>query len=635
MSSEPSHEQAARYPLPLLTLGALGVVFGDIGTSPLYTIKEVFGPSTGIPLDAWHLVGAASTIFWSLMMVVTIKYVMLILRADNRGEGGIMALTALASRTARDASRKRSSLLLLGLFGAALFYGDSIITPAISVLSAVEGLELATPAFRPYVLGISVAIIIVLFLVQKHGTTAVGKLFGPVMVAWFALLSVAGVVQILQHPTIVAALDPRRAAGFLIERGWGLFPAMGAIVLALTGAEALYADMGHFGKKPIRFAWLGLVLPSLTLNYLGQCAMLADHPGLIDNPFYRMFPDWATVPAVAVSALATVIASQAVISGAYSMTKEAIQLGFLPRMRIEHTSAREIGQVYIPAVNRILLVAVLLATVGFGSSTALASAYGIAVTTTMLITTLLTFFVVRDQFGFSLPIASLATASFLVVDTVLVMSCSLKFVEGGWFPLVVGVGLFAIMATWHRGQSLVFQRAESNDPALTDFVANLASFSDTLVRVPGVAVFPVATAATVPGALLHNLKHNRILHASNVILVLQVQDIPFVPMEAALDLEQLELGFWRVSYRYGFKDVPDVPSVLARCAGSGLVAPPMETSYFLSRTEVQPPAHGARSTMARWRTTVFAALTRNAGSAADYLRLPNNAVVVLRSRVQI
>ena len=625
-------QQTARLPLSALTIGALGVVFGDIGTSPLYTIKEVFSPSTGVPLDALHLVGAASTIFWSLMMIVTIKYVMLILRADNNGEGGIMALTALASNTARQASRKRSLLLLLGLFGAALFYGDSVITPAISVLSAVEGLELATPAFKPYVLPISVAVIVVLFIVQKYGTTAVGKLFGPVMVGWFALLGVTGVVQILQHPTIIVALDPRQAIAFLAERGWGLFPAMGAIVLALTGAEALYADMGHFGKLPIRVAWVGLVLPTLTLNYLGQCAMLTDNPEAIDNPFFRMFPAWATVAVVALSALATVIASQAVISGAYSMTKEAIQLGFLPRMRIEHTSAREIGQVYIPAVNRILLAAVLFATIGFGSSTALASAYGIAVTTTMLITTMLTFFVIRYQFGMSLLSALVPTAFFLVLDAVLVASCSLKFVEGGWFPLLIGVALFAVMATWHRGQAVISREAAATDPELGPFVAALSD--EGIARVPGVAVFPVSSDKTVPLALLHNLKHNHILHETNVVAVLQVQEIPFVPIESAVTVEKLAPAFWRMRYSYGFKDVPDLPGALATCREQGLLAPPMETSYFLSRAEVVQRPQGTRL-MAQWRTTVFAALARNAGSAAEYLQLPNNAVVVLRARVQI
>jgi KUP system potassium uptake protein len=623
-------ESTRREPLPILVLGALGVVYGDIGTSPLYTVKEVFSPSTGVPLDPSHLMGAASTIFWALMVIVTIKYVTLILRADNRGEGGIMALTALASQTARDDSKRRSALLLVGLFGAALFYGDSIITPAISVLSAVEGLEIATPALSRYVLPISVVVLTGLFVVQRHGTSRVGKVFGPVMVFWFALLAGAGAVQVWRHPSVLRALDPSLAFRFLAERGLGVFPAMGAIVLALTGAEALYADMGHFGKLPIRIAWTGLVLPALTLNYLGQCALLTSAPAAIDNPFFRLFPDWALLPCVILSALATVIASQAVISGAYSMTKEAIQLGFLPRMQVLHTSAREIGQIYLPQVNWFLLVAVLLATIGFGSSSALASAYGIAVTMTMLITTVLAFFVVRYRFGFSLPVAAGATAFFLVGDALLVLSCSLKIAEGGWFPLLVGVGLFAVMTTWHRGRMLVQAADVENNPELRDFFQALSEGS--VARVPGIAVFAVTSGTTAPQALLHNLKHNRVLHETNVLVVLDTEEQPYVPEENQVRVERLATDFWRIWLTYGFKDVPDLPAALKRCLPRELEFDPMRTSYFLSQANVVP---GKRPGMARWRETLFAAMARNAGSAAEYLNLPNNGVVVLGSRVEI
>ena len=434
--------------LAALTLGALGVVYGDIGTSPLYTMKEVFGPHTGIPLDAAHLIGAVSTIFWGLMLVVTLKYVLLILRAGNRGEGGIMALTALAAQAAGKTRRRRVALLLTGVAGAALFYGDSVITPAISVLSAVEGLEVVTPLLKPYVLPISVAVLVTLFAVQRYGTGLVGRLFGPIILLWFSVLAGTGVLEILREPAILAALNPLEAVAFLRAQGWHMFVALGAIVLAFTGAEALYADMGHFGKRPIQLAWTGLVLPALALNYMGQGALLLRDPAALDNPFYRLFSEAWLIPAVVLATLATVIASQAVISGAYSMTKQAMQLGLLPRLQVHYTSSKEAGQIYMPEVNWLLLVAVLLAVVGFGSSSALASAYGIAVTVTMLITTVLTFFVVRHAWHYPLPLALAATGFFVVVDAMLVAACMLKFLDGGWFPLAAGV---LISWSWPRG----------------------------------------------------------------------------------------------------------------------------------------------------------------------------------------
>src|SRR5664279_169865 len=427
-----------RQNLGILTLSALGVVYGDIGTSPLYTMKQVFNPANAMALDAANVIGAVSTIFWALMVVVTLKYVVLILRADNRGEGGIMALTALAAKAAGKTPGRHTLLLLTGVLGAALFYGDSVITPAISVLGAVEGLETITPAFKPYVLPVSTAVIVGLFLGQRFGTAAVGRLFGPIIVVWFSVLAVTGLAPVIRHPAILAALTPLRAFGFLEMRGWHLFVVMGSIVLALTGAEALYADMGHFGKKPIRLAWSTFVLPSLALNYMGQGALLLSDASALENPFFRLFPTSWVIPAVVLATLASVIASQAVISGAYSLTKQAIQLGLLPRMRVLHTSDKEAGQIYVPFVNWVVMVAVLLAMLGFGSSSALASAYGIAVTVTMFITTVLTFFVVRYGWGYPLPLALAATGLFLMVDAVLVISCSLKFWQGGWFPLVVG-----------------------------------------------------------------------------------------------------------------------------------------------------------------------------------------------------
>ncbi|MBI2750348.1 MAG: potassium transporter Kup [Burkholderiales bacterium] len=619
-----------RESMAALTLGALGVVYGDIGTSPLYTMKEVFSPEIGIPLDATHLVGAVSVIFWGLMLVVTLKYVMLILRADNRGEGGIMALTALAANAGHSSPRRKLILLLVGVFGAALFYGDSVITPAISVLSAVEGLEVATPAFKPYILPICAAVLVGLFAVQRFGTGLVGKLFGPVIVLWFAVLAVTGIVEIAQTPAILAALNPFNALAFLHDRGWHLFMAVGAIVLAFTGAEALYADMGHFGKRPIQMAWMGLVLPALALHYMGQGALLMRDPAALENPFYRMFPVAWLIPAVVLATVATVIASQAVISGAYSMTKQAVLLGLLPRMQVLYTSAKEAGQIYIPEVNWLLLVAVLLAVFGFGSSSALASAYGIAVTVTMLITTVLTFFVVRYGWNFPLPVALGATGAFLALDALLVASCSIKFLQGGWFPLVMGLGIFAVMTTWRRGRELLIDSIRHDDPELLPFISALTG--DSVHRVPRTAVYPVANPGTVPQALMHNLKHNQVLHERNVILTVVFHEVPWIPFAERVELETLAPGFWRVQVNYGFKNTPDIPKALELCKAHGLPINLFETSYFLSR-ETIVPTHG--SGMARWRESLFALMSRNAGSVAGFFRLPNNCVIELGTRVQI
>ena len=617
-----------RQSLAALTLGALGVVYGDIGTSPLYTMKEVFNPANGVPLDATSIVGAVSVIFWALMVVVTLKYVVLILRADNRGEGGIMALTALA---ALSTPARRTALLLTGVLGAALFYGDSVITPAISVLGAVEGLEVITPAFKPYVLPVSVLIIVGLFMGQRFGTEAVGRLFGPIITVWFVVLGVLGVMQIVQQPAILEALNPLEAVAFLNARGWHLFVIMGSIVLALTGAEALYADMGHFGARPIRIAWTGLVLPSLALNYMGQGALLMRDPAALASPFYRLFPESMLIPAVLLATAASVIASQAVISGAYSMTKQAIQLGLLPRMRILNTSEREVGQIYVPLVNWIVMVAVLLATVGFGSSSALASAYGIAVTVTMFITTLLTFFVVRYAWNYSLPVALAATAVFLLVDAVLVVSCSLKIWQGGWFPLVMGGAIFAVMATWRRGRELLIEHIRSDDPELLPFITSLAEDKDAH-RTPRTAVYAVANPDTVPQALMHNIKHYQVLHEQNLILTVKFEEVPRIPTAQRVQVQPLVAGFWRVEVFYGFMDEPDIPKALALCAERGLAIDQGAMSYFLSR-EIVVPTPGAG--MAPWRESLFATMSRNAGSVTDFFRLPHNCVVELGTRVQI
>jgi KUP system potassium uptake protein len=625
-SPTPGHAQG----IAALALGALGVVYGDIGTSPLYTVKEVFGENTGIQLTAPHVIGAVSTLLWGLMFIVTLKYVVLILRADNRGEGGIMALGALAIRSAGTTPQRRKLLLLVGVFGAALFYGDSIITPAISVLGAAEGLEVVAPHLKSWVVPISVGVLLGLFAFQRFGTDRVGKAFGPVILVWFGVLAVTGAWQIVQNPVVLQALDPLRAIEFVREQGWHLFVAVGAIVLALTGAEALYADMGHFGRRPIRLAWSTVVLPALALNYMGQGALLLRDPGALENPFFRMYPEGWIVPAVVLATAASVIASQAVISGAYSMTRQAIQLGFLPRMRIVFTSEHETGQIYMPHVNRTLLVAVLLAAVGFGSSSALAAAYGIAVTITMFTTTFLTYFVVRHGWGYAWPVALAATGVFLAVDAVLVISCALKFAEGGWFPLLLGAGLFLVMTTWKRGRERLFERAHRDDPELVPFATMLTG--EHINRSRRTAVYFVADPEIVPQALLHNLKHNQVLHERNVVLTVVFHDVPRIPDSERVRVEALVPGFWRVHVDYGFQDSPDIPAALLLCGAHGLPIDLFECSYFISRDIIVPSRGGA---MPRWREILFATMARNAGNVAEFFRLPDNNVVELGTRVQI
>jgi KUP system potassium uptake protein len=612
-----------------LTLGALGVVYGDIGTSPLYTVKEVFNPELGVALSAANLIGAVSVIFWGLMMVVTLKYVILILRADNRGEGGIMALTALASKAFGSTPRRRLALLLIGVFGGSLFYGDSVITPAISVLSAVEGLEVATPALKPYVLPISLAVLVGLFSVQRFGTALVGKLFGPVIGVWFVVLAATGIAQIAQQPAILAALNPLHALAFMRGQGWHMFVVLGAVVLAFTGAEALYADLGHFGKRPIQIAWTGLVLPSLALNYMGQGALLMRDPAALANPFFRLFPSAVLIPAVVLATIATIIASQAVITGAYSMTQQVVQLGLLPRVRVLYTSEKQMGQIYVPLVNWLLLASVLLAVVGFGSSSALASAYGIAVTVTMLTTTLLTFFVLRYDWRYPLPLAFASTGLFVALDSVLVAACSLKFLQGGWFPLALGLALFTVMASWRRGRQLLIESIGQGDPELLPFVQALAA--DHVNRARRTAVYAVASPNTVPQALLHNLKHNQVLHERNLILTVVFHDEPWVAPADRVRIEPLAPGFWRVQVNYGFKDLPDIPQALASCRSEALPIDLFETTYFLSRETIVPTTTG----MAHWRESLFAFMSRNASNIADFLRLPNNCVIELGTRVQL
>jgi KUP system potassium uptake protein len=612
-----------------LTLAALGIVYGDIGTSPLYVMKTVFDKDAGLRLAEPELIGVVSLILWSLMVVVTLKYVLLIMRADNHGEGGIMALLALAASSVVAQPKLRHALLLLGVFGAALFYGDGVITPAISVLSAMEGLEVASPHLAPYVLELTVAVLVALFLFQKHGTAGIGALFGPVMVLWFLVLALSAIAPVVQHPAILGALNPFEGLAFLWRHGWVAFVALGAVVLAVTGAEALYADMGHFGARPIRLSWFILVLPALALNYLGQGALLAAHPEALENPFFKLFPDWALLPMVALSTAATVIASQAVISGAYSMTNQAVQLGFLPRMRIEHTSEREIGQIFVPAVNAALLVAVIAAVVGFRSSTALGSAYGIAVTGTMLITTLLTFFVVRHAWRFHLGLALAATIFFVAIDLTFFSANLLKIADGGWFPLVIAAIVFIGMSTWAAGRVLLNDHLRADAIELAPFLESV--MTQVPMRAPGTAVFMNAIADLTPTALLHNLKHNHVLHASNLFVTVETQTVPWVRSAERAVVEAIAPGCFTIHLRFGFKDRIDVPAALA-LLGQGIDVDPMTTSYFLSRATVVPTFGKG---MAAWREKLFASMHRNATAASDFLNLPANRVVELGTKVQI
>ncbi|MFT3799651.1 MAG: potassium transporter Kup [Burkholderiaceae bacterium] len=626
MNPSDSHKK----PLAGLTLVALGVVFGDIGTSPLYSIREVFDPHHGVGLTQENIIGSLSLMFWSLMMVVSLKYVALVLRADNRGEGGIMALLALAASSVRDQPRLRRILLMIGVFGAALFFGDGVLTPAISILSAIEGLEVATPAFRSYVVPAALAILIVLYCVQRRGTAAMGKLFAPVMVLWFGTLGVVGAAHVFEHPHILEALNPYYALEFFFTHGWVGYASLGSTVLVLTGAEALYADMGHFGRTPIRICWFAIVLPSLVLNYFGQGALLLGSPAALENPFFLMFPSWALYPAVGLATAATIVASQATISGTYSMTKQAIQLGFLPRLSILYTSDKEAGQIYVPFVNWAQLATIVLLVVTFGSSSRLAGAYGVAVTGTMLMTTILTFFVIRYGWGLNWVLCVFATGVFLLIDIAYFTANLLKLLDGGWLPLVLGGIVLSVMLTWKRGREIVIEKQRQQGLDLGTFLQSL--MLDPPDRVAGTAVFLVSDIRSVPGPLLHNLLHNKILHERVVFLTVETLEIPWVPESERVELIDLGQNFWKVKGTYGFKNEIDVPRMLELCAGMGLTVPPMETSYFIGRETIVPtPGDG----MAMWRERLFATISRNAGNAAEYFKLPANRVIELGTQIEI
>ncbi len=616
--------------LGALTLAAIGIVYGDIGTSPLYTMKEVFSKDHGIPLNETNLIGVVSLIFWGLILIVSLKYVTLVLRANNRGEGGIMALLALALSSVTNQSRWYYPVMLAGLIGAALFYGDGVITPAISVLSAIEGLEVATPAFRPYVVPVTVAILIALYMLQRKGTAGIGKWFGPIMLVWFCTLGAMGVVNIIETPAILVALNPLSAVHFLIQHTWLAFVAFGAIVLAFTGAEALYADMGHFGKNPVRVAWFAVVFPALALNYLGQGALLLANPEAVDNPFYQQLGPWSIFPLVVLSTIATVIASQATISGTFSVTQQAISLGFLPRMRVLYTSEREMGQIYIPFVNWLQLTVVVLAVIGFGSSSKLASAYGIAVTGTMLMTTILTFFVIRYKWNYPLLLCLLATGFFFVIDIALFSANILKVFHGGWLPIVLGSVMMTVMLTWKDGRHQVYENLKKHLIPLEDFLQSL--FISPPVRVEGTAVFFRAEGDGVPHAMLHNLLHNKVLHERTIFLTVFNADIPYIPESERVKIESLGQECYQVNIFYGFKDERDIPLALELCKEQGLEIEMMGTSFFISRQNVIPRVGGG---MKRWREAMYATMSRNARDAADYYRVPSNRVIELGTQVEI
>ena len=612
-----------------LTLAAIGVVYGDIGTSPLYALKEVFAHGR-VPLTPDNILGILSLVFWTLTVVVSLKYVALILRADNHGEGGLVAMLALATQAVKDRPELRTRLLLLGIFGTAIFFGDGVITPAISVLSAVEGLEVAAPGLHRFVVPVTLVVITALFAAQRFGTAVVGRLFGPVTLVWFGVLAWLGVQQLVGNPGVLVALSPHYALGFLLGHPGVAFVALASVVLCVTGAEALYADLGHFGKRPIRLAWFTVVMPALVLNYFGQGAMLLKHPENVGNPFYEMAPTWALFPLIALATLATVIASQALITAAFSVTKQAIQLGYLPRLRIVHTSVRETGQIYVPFVNWSLYVCVVFAVVVFGSSSALASAYGIAVTIDMTITTVMTFFVIRYAWKLPLALCVAATGSFFLVDIVFLAANMVKVFDGGWFPLLIGGVMFTLMLTWKQGRRLMRDRMREESIGLDDFLESI--FISPPLRVSGTAVFLNAEKGATPFALLHNLKHNKVLHEQNLFVSVQSHEVPWVGFNRRCEVESLGRDCWQVTLHFGFKNDPDVPEALKLLKGRGVVLDDMETSYFLSRDTVIPTFGGG---MAMWREKLFASMHRNAAGAADFLNLPTNRLVELGTKVEI
>ena len=615
-----------------LVVGAIGVVFGDIGTSPLYTLKEAFTPHYGLVANHDTVLGILSLIFWALMIVVTLKYVTIIMRADNEGEGGIMALMALAQRTLPKGSRSAYAVGILGIFGASLFFGDGVITPAITTLSAIEGLEVAAPRLHRFIVPITVLVLVALFATQRFGTAKVGRVFGPITLLWFASLAAIGLVNIGDAPEVLKAFNPLWAVRFFGEHGWhGIF-ILGAVVLAVTGGEALYADMGHFGARPIRYGWYLFVLPSLMLNYLGQGALLLQDPLAAKNPFYLAVPEWALYPMIVLATAAAVIASQAVITGAYSVARQAMQLGYIPRMAIKHTSKETIGQIYIPAINWTLMLAVIALVLAFRTSTALASAYGVSVSGTMLIDTMLLALVARTMWPkarrWVLPLCVL----FAIIEIAFLIANGVKFLDGAWFPVVLGIVVFTVLRTWRRGRELLHAEIRKEGIQLDTFLPGLMLAPPT--RVPGTAIFMTAQTGVVPHALLHNLKHNKVLHERNVFLTVDTMNVPYAPKEKRLKIESIGgEDFYRVVIKFGFMETPDVPLALMRsCDKGGIHFDPMDTTYFASRETVVASRHRG---MPVWRDKLFAVMHRNGAPATGFFRIPGNRLVELGAQVEI
>ncbi len=624
MSDVPS---SAR-PLAPLTIAALGVVYGDIGTSPLYALRECFFGAHAVAPTQENILGVLSLIVYSLVFVISVKYVAIVLRADNHGEGGILALTALLPTTL--GKRSGRTLLLLGIFGAALLYGDGMITPAITVLGAIEGLTVLTPVLSPYVVPIAVAILVGVFSIQRHGTHRVGRLFGPIMVIWFATLAVTGVFWTSQHPIVLTAFDPRHAFTFFVAHGWHGVVVLGAVFLVVTGGEALYADMGHFGRRPIRLAWFGLVMPALLLNYFGQGALLLSDPSAASQPFFRLVPAWGLLPLVVLATAAAIIASQALISGAFSLTRQAVQLGLCPRLKITHTSDAEVGQVYVPSVNWFLMVCTIAIVIGFGSSSSLAAAYGIAVTMTMVITALMLHAVMVGRWGWPAWLASAVTTAFLIVDLAFLGANVMKILHGGWLPIVIGAVLFTLMTTWKAGRQIVAKRIMSRTEPLEDFVARIPVTAPA--RVAGTAVFMTAQTKGTPPALAHNLRYNRVLHETVVTLMVSTATSPHVPAESRIAINDMGQGVWDVSIRYGFMEDPDVPAALAQARDVGLDIDLNDVTYFLGRETLLVTRQPG---MAKWREQLFVLMSRNAQRAVSFFRLPPERVVELGIQVEL
>lgn len=615
----------------VLSLAALGVVYGDIGTSPLYALRECFhGPHAIAPSPA-NILGVLSLIFWSLIIVISIKYLVFVLRADNQGEGGILSLAALATPIKPSGNTEKRILIAIGIFGAALLYGDGILTPAISTLSAVEGLSVATPLFTPYVVPLTIAILIGLFLLQSKGTAKVGKIFGPVTLVWFAVLAVLGICQIFHYPQVLAAVNPFQGVDFFVRNGWHGFIILGSVFLVVTGGEALYADMGHFGKRPIRLAWFTIALPALLLNYFGQGALLLETPAETVNPFYHLAPDWALYPMIVLATCAAVIASQAVISGAFSLTMQAVQLGFIPRLKINHTSSKEYGQIYLPAVNWALMIGCIVIVLGFRTSSDLAAAYGIAVTSTMVITTILFYFVARERWNWGFAPTAALCSFFLVIDCAFFGANVIKVLDGGWFPLMLAALIFVVMMTWKKGRSILTNRIQRETELLEEFLTKAEQ--QNLTRVPGLAVFMNGNATRTPPALLHNLEHNKVLHKRILFITVKTRPIPYVEQEERCKFQHLGNGFNRLKIYYGYMEDPDIPKELANITRFGFVFNPKETTYFLGRETIISTKK--YSGMALWREKLFALLSKNARSATAYFRIPANRVVELGEQVEI